>query len=257
MGIAFRGRFGIPGLPVVVLSMVVLAACESALAQTCNDDITRAAGVCVQQTGLSNAAQCRQKAVQDCNCDPASDRCRGAATCGPELQAKARINVDWVFRDAGAHSTYGVHREMGESAFEAVVSAQAHNPPVQQLLRECRGWVEAYLGQNGGCTLDDHMPIADSCPCVSIVPTGQFDPTGAPFYKVSSACAGGLRVAAEFIDAAATGGPPAWGQPQLICPGQSFIVRAPQTFSIPSIAAYQLQGARGSYTCVCRDGSCS
>jgi hypothetical protein len=242
---------------VVFFVFLLAASAQTALAQSCGDDITRAAGICVQQTGLDNALQCRQKAVRDCNCDSSINKCRGVETCGPELQAKAKINVDWIFADRGATGTFESHRRMGESAFEAAVSAQGHNPPVQQLLRQCRAWVEAYLGQSDGCTLANRTPGPDTCRCISVRPTGQSDPTGAPTYRVTNSCPDGLRVSVQFVDAVSTGGTPSTGQAQLICPTKASLIRAPQTFQIPSISAVTLQGATGAYTCVCRNALCN
>lgn len=240
----------------VTLVLLLMASSRTAHAQSCGDDITRAAGVCVQQTGLDNALSCRQKAVRDCNCDPATNKCRGVESCGPELQAKAKINVDWIFADRGATGTFESHRRMGESAFEAAVSAQGHNPPVQQLFRQCRAWVEAYLGRSNGCTLADRTPGPDTCRCISVIPIGQ-DQTGTPIYRVTNSCPDGLRVGVQFVDAAAMGATPSTGPAQLICPTKDFQVRAPQTFQIPSISAMRLEAATGGYTCICRDALCS
>jgi hypothetical protein len=230
---------------------------QFSFAQSCDNDITLATGVCVQQTGLDNAATCRKKAVQDCNCDLATNMCAGTQSCSPDLQAKAKINVDWIFSDGGARNTFDLHRQMGESAFEAAVSAQAHNPPVQALLRQCRAWVEAYLRQPGGCSLGNREPGPDSCQCVSVLPTGQFDQTGTPIYQVTNSCPDGMNVSVQFVDAASSGGSPSIGQAHLIYPSKSYTLRPPQTFAVPSISAIGLQTAGGAYTCVCREALCN
>ncbi|MCS3761564.1 hypothetical protein [Bradyrhizobium centrosematis] len=244
------------------LVFVLLAFCmlgsQAVRAQSCGDDITRAAGLCVQKRGLDAALDCRQAAVRDCACNTATNRCSGAGgSCSAQLEAEAKINVDWILADRGARGTFESHKQLGESPFDAAVSAQAHNPPVQKLLRQCRGWVEAYLGRGGPCTLSDTPPDAATCRCITVLPTGQFDQTGAPSYKVSSSCTGAYNISVQFIDASASGAPPSTGQPQLVCPSKSFVVRAPQTFLIPSISGVRLQSANGGHTCVCRDKLCS
>ena len=227
-------------------------------ALTCDDEITHNAGLCVQQTGLDNAATCRRQAVQNCQCDAATNQCGGGGLCDAAKQAEAKINVDWVFANAGARATYEAHRQMGETAFDAVLNAQAHNPAVQALLRQCRAWVVVYVNQPGGCALDANKPGPEQCRCISVVPTGAFDLTGTPIYQVTNACPAGMKVNVQFTDAAPrTGGFSSWGQPILTCPGRPYQVRAPQTYAIPSISAIGLQSAGGSYTCVCRDGLCS
>jgi hypothetical protein len=227
-------------------------------AQDCNDDITRSAGICVQQTGLNNAATCRQTAIQACNCDTTTNQCQGTGSCDAAEEAKAKINVDWVFTDKGAQTTFSLHRQMGESCFEAVVSAQAHNPPVQQLLRQCQAWSTAYLSQKpgcgGGCTLGNSVPGPQDCKCISIRPTGT-DQTGSTIYTVTNSCTDGFKVAVTFIDAS-TNALPSTGQPLLVCPTLSYTVRAPQTYRVPSISGYSMQNGAGTYGCVCRDQLC-
>jgi hypothetical protein len=231
----------------------------SAPLSTCEGQIERGAAVCVHETGSSNSPMCRRQAVLDCSCDPSTDRCRGLQACTPALQAKAKINVDWVFSNAGAKATYQLHRSMGESAFQAVESAQAHNTPVQALLRECQGWVEDYLHQQGGCTLGRNPPGPQDCSCVSVIPTGSVDDTGTPYYRVIDSCPEdhAFNVSVGFVDAHAGGNSPSYGQPQLSCPSQPFTVRPPQTYPIPSISSINLQNAGGTYTCVCRTAACN
>lgn len=250
--------FGMVSGARVGIFLLVSLMSEPLLALSCNEEITLHAGTCVQQTGLQNAASCRRNAVQACNCDQSIDQCRGSGPCDPALQAKAKINVDWVFADRGATNTYNLHRQMGESAFEAVVSAQAHNPPVQNLLRQCRPWVEAYLKTGGGCTLGNRAPGPNDCGCISVTPSGEYDPTGMPIYQVSSSCPDGFNVSVGFVDAAvSTGSSASWGQPRLVCPSQSYHTRPPQTFQIPSITGMSLQNAAGNYSCICRAGICN
>lgn len=245
------------GLPIAFV-LILLAASPAAVAQNCSEDITRSAALCVQQRGLDAALSCRQNAVRECNCNSATNQCVAAASsCGPELQAKAKINVDWIFADRGARATFESHRQGGESPFAAAVSAQAHNPPVQVLLRQCRSWVEAYLGRGDGCTLSDGPPGPAACRCISVLLTGQHDQTGAPSYKVTNSCADTFRIAVRFVDAVTSGAAASFGPAQLVCPGRSFVTRAPQTFQIPSIDAVGLQSGSGSYTCVCRGDACN
>jgi hypothetical protein len=236
---------------------------------TCEGQIERGAAICSLQTGPSNSS-CRPQAVRDCNCDPSTDRCRGEQACTPALQAKAKINVDWVFSNAGAKITYQLHTGMGESAFQAVESAQAHNPPVQSLLRECQGWVEAYLAglhkQGGPCTLGGRPPGPQDCSRFSVIPAGT-DGTGTPYYRVTDAGSDdqAMNVSVGFVDAGSSlayngvagGSSPSYGQPQFACHSLPFTVRPPQTFTIPSISAISLQNAGGTYTCVCRTGACN
>lgn len=54
-------------------------------------------------------------------------------------------NIDWVFRDPGAQRTFAQQKSSGKSDFEAVIGAQAHNRPVQDLLRRCQAVAQAYL----------------------------------------------------------------------------------------------------------------
>ncbi len=172
---------------------------------------------------------------------------------------KAKVNVDWVFSDKGAQATYAQHRSEGESCFQAVLSAQAHNRPVQKLLRACQGFVTNYLNKFGkcnGCTLANVPPGSQDCQCITIVPTGEFDETGTPFYRVTNNCPAAMKVSVTFVDAA-TDLPPSSGQPLLLCPPMSFLVRPPQWYVIPSISGYGIWTAAGFRSCVCHDNICN
>lgn len=70
------------------------------------------------------------------------------STMGGQCSA-VKENIDWVFRDRGAQATYAQQMQAGKSDFEAVVGAQGHNRPVQDLLRRCQSVAEAYLASRG------------------------------------------------------------------------------------------------------------
>lgn len=100
----------------------VKPACERCVAGAGNRFVIRCAD-----------ASCSSFAGMDCVSPPAD--------C-----SEAKQNVDWVLvKDGPALNTYFSARRAGESPFEALLTAQGHNPNAQASIRRCRAWVEEYL----------------------------------------------------------------------------------------------------------------
>jgi len=57
---------------------------------------------------------------------------------------EARINIDWVFNDAGARATYQTGRRGGQTPFEACIRAQGHNPRAARVIQECSSFSMRY-----------------------------------------------------------------------------------------------------------------
>lgn len=171
----------------------------------------------------------------------------GSSRDAPQTAACERDvkdGVDWVFRDAGAHSTYDRFRSQGFSAYEAVYGAQGHNPPFQAQLEACKGWVIAYLATMGrntdGTDLTDEILTTGACSCISITPVGAQ-------YTVSNSCAATMRISVTFIDAA--GGAQAVARDAgIVLGGGSASIPAPN-LTINSIASATLAGTRNAVTC--------
>jgi hypothetical protein len=181
--------------------------------------------------------------------------CTAAFGPGGCDQEKAKINVDWVFDDAGAQATYRQQLNRGKSAFEAVVGAQAHNPPVQNALRQCQTWVESYLASRGapggGITLSNRALGPSDCRCISVLRAGNVDTQGRQAYRGVNAC-DGMNVSVRFIGDILSLTPSlelsSWVQAGLLGANQERIVWAP-AWKIVSIKALGLKNAAGSFTC--------
>ncbi len=170
---------------------------------------------------------------------------------------ECKINIDWVFEDRGARARYESERRAGKSAFEAVVGAQAHNAPVQRLLRQCQTWAESYLGsqqgtQPGGVTLGNRRLGQEDCRCIDVVPTGESNFQGQPGYRVSNKC-DGMNVSVRFDGTISRMGGDlgltTTAQAGLMGPGQQRVVRSAAGWTITSIKAVGLNNAAGSYSC--------
>ncbi len=171
----------------------------------------------------------------------------GSSKDAPQTAACERDvkdGVDWVFRDAGAHTTYNRFRSQGFSAYEAVYGAQGHNPPFQAQLEACKGWVIAYLATLGrntdGADLTDETLTAAACSCVSINPAGAQ-------YSVSNSCAATMRISVTFIDAAG-GAQPVTRDAGIVLGGGTALIPAPN-LTLNSIASTTLAGTRNAVTC--------
>jgi hypothetical protein len=176
----------------------------------------------------------------------------------PEIcQNEAKVDVDWVFNDRGARSTYLQQRSIGKSAFEAVVGAQAHNPQVQTLLRRCQAWAESYLGllgePSGGVTLSSRILTTADCRCISVLPTRDLDREGRLAYRVINSC-DGLEVSVQFTGdilrlSPDTSAFSSWAQAGLLGNNQERTVRAP-AWNIVNINSIAIRNAAGSLTCL-------
>lgn len=77
----------------------------------------------------------------------ASEYCCNAAFGGQAFACRrdiAKINIDWVFSDAGAKATYARNRRGGRTPYEAVLHAQGHNSSAQESIRACAGFATKY-----------------------------------------------------------------------------------------------------------------
>ncbi|MFZ1988998.1 MAG: hypothetical protein WAW96_04425, partial [Alphaproteobacteria bacterium] len=74
------------------------------------------------------------------SCSPAPVRVTSAEKAPPGCE-EAKINIDWVLLyDKGAQQRYVEFVSQGQSPYEAVISAQAHNPHAQDTIRKCASW---------------------------------------------------------------------------------------------------------------------
>lgn len=237
----------------VILLVPVLAVSAADFAQA--DPVCEQFQLDAYRRAYASADQCwanerRMKgATQKC-CDEAfsGGRCPSSS--------EAQANIDWIFTDAGARSTYGRLRTNGRSAFEAVVGAQAHNPRVQQLLRSCQSFAEAYLARRGedgaGATLSNRPLSQGDCRCVSVLPTGAADWQGRVGYRVINSC-DGLEISVLFGRDIARWSPnprafETWAQAGLMGPNEERIVYVPGG-TILSINAVGIRNAVNSVTC--------
>ncbi|MEQ1715802.1 MAG: hypothetical protein ABL907_07440 [Hyphomicrobium sp.] len=191
--------------------------------------------------------------------DSSSGRSTGRppANCSTE----AKINVDWVFNDGGARSTYTRQRASGLSPFDAVVAAQGHNPNVQALLRQCQAWVDSYLlsradlpspGAPGDPTLSRRKLGPGDCRCISVLPTGTTNSNGMAGYRVVNTC-DPLKAAVRFVGDIARLSPgyglSSWAQAGLVGGGKEATVYAPPDWTLVSIKAVTLTSTANSHTC--------
>lgn len=241
-----------PSAPIAVLvrgvGLALLLQAAPALALDCADTITQATAECVTATGLANARACRAAAeARGCPGQFAPASLDMTGTCA----RNNRINVDWVFDDAGANARYRRLLADGRSRFEAVMAAQGHNPPVQRSFLQCRAWVEAYLAsRDSASSAADPVLGTEDCRCISAVPTGNggIDGQGRE-YRVSNSCAA-LDVAVQFVDAA-NSTRTTWARLGELAGGGSRTVFAPG-YDIPSIRAIEVRRGSAFRTCAFR-----
>lgn len=172
-----------------------------------------------------------------------------------QCEREAKQNVDWVTSlDSGAKAVFDRRVLLGDSPFEAVLFAQMHNPKVQALLKECRSWVETYLGAPG------HTLVQNDCRCVSVRPANEKDFEGRATYFVSNTGSGcsTMSFTVGFVDATTSAGSTfSWASAGSITVGQTRRIQAPATFRIVSISAVELRNAASSHTCVCKKDICN
>ena len=167
--------------------------------------------------------------------------------------AEARINVDWVlFRDRGAQKRYRKFLALGMSPFDAVVTAQAHNPPVQELLRRCRSWTTAYLGQFIQPPTV-RRPSRQACKCVGVYPTGTTSPLGNPRYRVTNNPRCGALGISVLFKGSSLYWPgrlllASWSKAGEMASGEQRFVYAPG-WRFVTIAGVRVSNAGGSRTC--------
>jgi hypothetical protein len=199
-----------------------------------------------------NASDLAAEAGSTCARTLAPSSGPGAQPC----QKEVRLNVDWVFADRGAVNRYRFERQNGLSPFNAVLAAQAHNPPVQRLLLRCRGWVEGYLnarGERAGPdTLGEGRLGPQDCSCISVLPTGTPSADGGPGYRVVNSC-GAMRIAVGFIGditaVSPTYGLSSRADAGILATGEERVVYAP-AWSLVSIRSVNMRNSTSSYTCI-------
>lgn len=109
--------------------------------------------------------------------------------------SEAKQNVEWVLlKDKGARNTFETARRSGQSPFDALLTAQGHNPRAQASIRQCRAWVQEYLAEAdlGTPSTDAKPPGADTgsgpdndfnLDCISVVSTAPaYDAAGRLWY---------------------------------------------------------------------------
>ncbi|GEP07381.1 hypothetical protein MOX02_54190 [Methylobacterium oxalidis] len=167
----------------------------------------------------------------------------------PDNCASAKLNVDWVFTDAGATRTYQGYRRAGRSPYDALHGAQDHNPAAQASLEQCRGWVETYLASRG----DAVPPISKArfltrsdCQCASVIPTGMQVQGGKPQYRVTGSC-DPLIISVRFTNAM-NETQSAWVNAGILSGGGGRTITAPN-YELTSIRAIELKNADYSVSC--------
>lgn len=172
-------------------------------------------------------------------------------------ETEGRQNTDWVLNDSGARATYRNRLSTGNTAFEALVGAQGHNPKAQAILLGCQDWVEKHLRRVGqpdrDVALSDRSLTQADCQCISVLPTGDFDWQQRQAYRVINSC-DALAVAVRFTGDIATYSPNPTGFSSVAQVGrlgtnQERRVRAPD-WTIVSINSYTLRSTAGSLTCL-------
>ncbi len=167
-------------------------------------------------------------------------------------QTQAKINIDWVFSDKGALATYKRGREAGQSALDAVLGAQAHNPRAQKSIQDCGAWAQNYLTAKGAPATADQRNNrsvgATDCSCISIVPVGE-----RRAYSVTNRCAQ-LNVSVLFGGDIARLSPSNdalsnWTRSVSVGPARSDEVIAPDGWTIVSINAYRISAGANSFVC--------
>lgn len=77
------------------------------------------------------------------NCVGGAENNIVSGACNKE---EAKINIDWVLdKDVGARARYEKFRSDGQSAIQAIISAQAHNANAQNSIKRCRNWAVRYI----------------------------------------------------------------------------------------------------------------
>ncbi len=213
---------------------------------------------CREAGGTVHSTIADYRAGRPFKCDTAGSGRSAAAPANSVCKTEGKINVDWVFTDKGASQRYAQLRHQGNSPFEAVVGAQAHNPKAQKVLRDCASWVVAYLASKGEGHSGQAGPPARrlstaDCKCISVIPTGESDFNGRTEYRVTNSCdemnvrvlftgdiLKGLGVRSDAFSSWADAGP--------ILAGLERVVRAP-AWKIVSIAAVTLTNPSSTFTC--------
>ncbi|PXW51089.1 hypothetical protein BY998_1369 [Methylobacterium sp. B4] len=186
-------------------------------------------------------------------------------SCEHEVPA----NVNWVFADRGAQARYRNGLYNGLDPFEAVVRAQGHNPPVQEMLRRCGRIARDYVanrvagrvpGADRTPTVPpDEMrlplrpPTAADCGCISVIPAVS-TANGRPTYRVSNRCSYALEVSASFsgdtlpfgarVDAFTSS-----ARAGILGEGDGVTVSPPEGWTVNNIAAVGLRTRGGRLNC--------
>lgn len=172
----------------------------------CQDVVNKAVAACIAQGdpyhGGKSLGQADFSYIARCKADHQKDYDNCVAdlrpgACGPRAQQEAKINIDWVLqKDAGAQARYRKFRGDGQAPIDAVISAQAHNPHAQQTIRQCRDWAVKYIAGLPQAAPPAPPPgpmsrrqlTPNDCGCISILPTGNPDAAGRPYYRVTNRC---------------------------------------------------------------------
>ena len=180
---------------------------------------------------------------------PAPPDAGGSAAC-----REAKINIKWVFRDAGARLTYARNRDAGMSPLDAVVAAEGHNPHAQRTIIDCAGSASMIAQALGAGDLSNAAVLADrtlgssDCACISVLP----DADGS--YVVKNSC-DPLRVSVNFGgDLGPTPFPDmsnvsAWANAGVVSPGVDGRVRHADGI-IATLRRVQIADAKHSFVCL-------
>jgi hypothetical protein len=179
----------------------------------------------------------------------------GASAEGPSgacAFGEAKTAVDWVFSDRGAQRTYASALADGKSGFDAVLTAQGHNPRAQAALRNCASQIEAYLQNRGKArpaTMSSRKLGPQDCTCVSIVPAAG----GPRQFQVTNRC-DAMKISVLFGGDTLQFSPDpgsfsGWAAAGIVSAETQSVIQAPEHWTVVTIEAYELKNAATHFTC--------
>jgi hypothetical protein len=172
--------------------------------------------------------------------------------------SEAKINLDWVLQDAGAKATYFMWRGYRMDPVRALIQAQAHNRHAQQTLMNCFSMLADALADIDPTSrnpvpepLSNRRLSLEDCHCVTILPTGENDPSGRPGYTVKNTCIDAFMMTLTMLGSIGS------SKPSLVSNSEhEFLMRSQQQINysgpdsaIVSISGWMLRDATSKLQC--------